>query len=82
MNWGSIPSKEQRFFFLQSSQNRWGHQGPCSWDTATFCVALTFRRRIFFILAHPVYKIQEPNTIELWNKLHFEEEKAESVYHA
>ena len=33
---------------------------------------------IFFILAHPVYKmwiIQEPNTSELWNKLHFEEEK-------
>ena len=32
----------------------------------------------FLILAHPVYKmciIQEPNTLELWNKLHFEEEK-------
>jgi len=29
----------------------------------------------FLILAHPVYKmwIQEPNTLELWNKLHFEE---------
>ena len=24
---------------------------------------------------------QEPNTLELWNKLHFEEEKSESVYH-
>jgi len=38
----------------------------------------------FFILAHPVYKmwiIQEPNTLELWNKLHFEEKKAESIYH-
>ena len=23
--------------------------------------------------------IQEPNTIELWNKLHFEEEKTESI---
>ena len=33
---------------------------------------------IFLILAHPVYKmwiIQEPNMLELWNKLHFEEEK-------
>jgi len=33
---------------------------------------------LFFILAHPVYKkwiIQEPNTLELWNKLHFEEKK-------
>ena len=32
----------------------------------------------FFILAHPVYKMwitQEPNKLELWNKLHFEEKK-------
>jgi hypothetical protein len=38
----------------------------------------------FLILAHPVYKmwiIQEPNTLEIWNKLHFEEEKTESIYH-
>ena len=37
----------------------------------------------FLILAHPVYKmwiIQEPNTLELWNKLHFEEEKKRRVY--
>ena len=37
----------------------------------------------FLILAHPVYKIwiiQETNTLELWNKLHFEEEKTESIY--
>jgi len=33
---------------------------------------------IFLILAHPVHKmwiIQELNTLELWNKLHFKEEK-------
>jgi len=46
---------------------------------------LTFwRRNYFLILAHPVYKmwiIQEPNTLELWNKMHFEEKKTESVYH-
>ena len=45
---------------------------------------LNFWRRIFLILAHPVYKIwiiQEPNTLEFWNKLHFEEEKKESLYH-
>ena len=33
---------------------------------------------IFLILTHPVYKmwiIQEPNTLELRNKLHFEEGK-------
>ena len=36
------------------------------------------------ILAHPVYKmwiIQEPNTLELWHKLHSEEKKTESIYH-
>ena len=38
----------------------------------------------FFILAHTVYKmwiIQEPNKLELWNKLHFEEKKTESIHH-
>ena len=38
----------------------------------------------FLILAHPVHKmwiIQEPNMLELWNKLHFEEEKNDSIYH-
>ena len=38
----------------------------------------------FLILANPVYKtwiIQEPNALELWNKLHFEKEKSESIYH-
>jgi len=33
---------------------------------------------IFFNFSTPVYKmwiIQEPNTLELWNKLHFEEKK-------
>ena len=24
---------------------------------------------------------QEPNMLELWNKLHFEEKKTESIYH-
>ena len=41
---------------------------------------------IFLILAHPVYKLwikQEPNMLELWNKLHFEEREknTESIYH-
>ena len=48
---------------------------------------LTLWRRndiFFFILAHSVYKIwiiQEPNKLELWNKLHFEEKKTESIHH-
>jgi len=43
-----------------------------------------WRRNYFFNLAHPVYKmwiIQEPNMLELWNKLHFEEKKTETIYH-
>jgi len=28
-----------------------------------------------------MWKLQEPNKLELWNKLHFEEEKMESLYH-
>ena len=47
---------------------------------------LTFwsQNNFFLILAHPVHKmwiIQEPNMLELWNKLHFEEEKTDSVHH-
>ena len=36
----------------------------------------------FLILAHSVYKMwikQEPNKLELWNKLHFEEKETENV---
>jgi hypothetical protein len=39
---------------------------------------------IFFILAHPVNKIwiiQKSNMLELWNKLHFEEKKTDSIHH-
>ena len=38
----------------------------------------------FLILAHFVYKmwiIQEPNKLALWNKLHIEEKKTESIEH-
>ena len=37
----------------------------------------------FLILAHAIYEMlikQEPNTLELSNKLHFEEEKTYSIY--
>jgi len=49
-------------------------------------VYLTFWRPNYFflILAHPVYRmwiVQEPNTLELWNKLHFEEQKTEIIKH-
>ena len=46
---------------------------------------LTFWHRNFFLnFSTRVYKmwiIQEPNTVELWNKLHFEGKKTESIYH-
>ena len=41
------------------------------------------RNYFFLILGHSVYKmwiIQEPNKLELWNKLHFEEKKKRRVY--
>jgi len=37
----------------------------------------------FLNFSTPVYKmwiILEPNTLELWNKLHFEEKEMESIY--
>ena len=72
------------------TKNRGGNDGSEEWIGKTprlicaLCVwkvrgELTFWCRNFFlILAHPVYKmwiIQEQNTLELWNKLHFEEKK-------
>ena len=38
----------------------------------------------FFNFSTPVYKmwiIKEPNKLALWNKLHFEEKKMESIEH-
>jgi len=64
----------------------------CLYSTFTFTsVSFTFTninllapKLFFLILAHPVYKmliIQEPNTLELWNKLHFEEKQKEGISH-
>jgi len=47
-------------------------------ESVNACLNFWRRNYFFLILAHPVYKmgiIQEPNTLELWNKLHFEKEK-------
>jgi len=49
-----------------------------------FYINLLAPELFFFILAHAVYKmwiIQVPNMLDLWNKLHFQEEKTESIYH-
>ena len=43
-----------------------------------------WRRNYFFNFSTPVYKmwiIQEPNKLELWNKLHYKEKKTESINH-
>ena len=49
-----------------------------------YLINLSAPELFFLILAHSVYKMwikQEPNMFELWNKLHFEEKKTESIYH-
>ena len=64
----------------------WGNAsfvGP-SREVWAFSLLTFWRWNYFFlILAHPVNKIwiiQEPNKLELWNKLHFEEKKTECIY--
>jgi hypothetical protein len=50
-------------------------QVPISWSRDLNLLAPEL---FFLILAHSVYKmwiIQEPNKLELWNKLHFKEKK-------
>jgi len=51
---------------------------------SVFSIYLLAPELFFLILAHPVYKIwikQEPNRLELWNNLHFEEKETENIYH-
>jgi hypothetical protein len=49
----------------------------CLWRSG-LCLTFWHRNYFFFNFRQPVYKmwiIRERNTLELWNKLHFEEEK-------
>ena len=51
-----------------------------AWTFKGLIILLAPELFFFLISAHPVYKmwiIQVSNTLELWNKLHFEEEKKE-----
>ena len=87
-----IPGVDGEFSrWLKSSEHEADHEPPYNAEVkgefSYICTpshALTFwRRNLFLILAHSVYKmwiIQEPNTLELWNKLHFEEEKKNGEY--
>ena len=57
---------------------------PTEYISKTYLLINLSAPDFLFILAHPVYKmriIQGPNTLELWNKLHFEEKETESIYH-
>ena len=59
---------------------------PCLCLCADAQCSLTLWRQNYFFLisAHRVYKIwiiQEPKKLALWNKLHFEEKKTESIEH-
>ena len=65
-----------------------GSTGHCSTGTAQGNGPVTFNplasEFFFLVLAHSVYKMwitQEPNKLALWNKLHFEEKKTESIEH-
>ena len=68
---------------------QWRHCSPARQCAAPHrashkCFNLLVPELFFLILAHPVYKmwiIQETNMLELWNKMHFEEKKTESIYH-
>jgi len=62
----------------------------CYWlsNTMGWCcphsIKLLDPELFFLVLAHPANKMRiilEQNTIELWNKQHFEEEKTESIHH-
>ena len=57
---------------------------PWLWFKKMSLLTFWHRSYFFFNFSTPVYKmwiIQEQNKLELWNKLHFEEEKTESIYH-
>ena len=59
----------------------WAPNNASKWQTGFNTLAPEL---FFLILAHSVYKmwiIQEPNKLALWNKLHFEEKKTESIEH-
>ena len=63
-----------------------GNLSIAQWLIFRVTILLTFWRRnwFFLIFGTPVYKmwiIQEPNTLELWNKWHFEEKKTKIIYH-
>ena len=81
-----------RFLILSTDENLkdWSPENEVdiTWKTkflwTNIDINLLAPELFFLILAHPVHKmwiIQEPNKLESWNKLHFEEKNTESIYH-
>jgi len=73
------------FFTVVQFQSRsdYATNGSANSECPIWWQCLLAPEFFFLILAHPVHKmwtIQEPNTLELWNKLHFEEEKKRRLY--
>ena len=72
-----------KIFFICLSK-RCANTDNCTFRIKETVLNLLAPELFFLILVHPVYKmwiIQEPNTLELWNKLHFEEKETESIYY-
>ena len=81
-----IESKSRRLVLQFESEQYLERWPAVLYEAGRSVLMLTFWRRNYFflILAHSVYKmwtIQEPNMLELWNRLHFEENKTEGIHH-
>ena len=82
---GKIVIEYKMFFSIFSTNSVWNSsdfkKNPAGYYhkfTRNVPDILLVQELFFLILAHSVYKmriIQEPNSLELWNKLHFEEKK-------
>ena len=76
------------FYWAINSQRQWFRldvtgTSEIEWVLSQSDLTFWCRNYFFFNFCTPVYKmwiIQEPNKLELWNKLHFEEKKKRRVY--
>ena len=84
--WCTSPCRGSNDSFLDVCPIAWSlYWLSCPDSSSPERLALTFWSRNYFLkFSTPVYKvwiIQGPNKLELWNKLHFVEDKTESIYH-
>ena len=72
------------FFPISSATNQPGDIYSNLLPAVNRCYLTFWRQNYFLNFGTPLYKmwiIQERNMLDLWNKLHFEEEKTESIHH-